>query len=55
MQAADDAELPDDPDFRIALRSYIEWAVKEVDGYQSPGSVAPAGLKVPRWGWNEGG
>jgi hemoglobin len=52
MHAADDAELPDDPDFRTALRSYIEWAVKEVDGYQAPGSVAPAGLAVPHWGWN---
>jgi hemoglobin len=52
MQAADDAELPDDSDLRAALRSYIEWAVKEVDGYQSPGSLAPAGLPMPRWGWN---
>lgn len=54
MQAADDAELPDDSDLRAALRSYIEWAVKEVDGYQSPGSLAPTGLPMPRWGGTAG-
>src|SRR5712691_9576454 len=40
MQAADDAELPGDPDFRAALRSYIEWATEDVLAY------APAGAKV---------
>jgi hemoglobin len=25
--AADDAGLPNDPDFRVALRAYLEWAV----------------------------
>lgn len=52
MQAADDAGLPDDPEFRATLRSYIEWAVKEVDAYQSPGSVAPSGRPMPRWSWD---
>src|SRR5205823_520681 len=28
-QAADDAELPEDADLRAALRSYMEWAVRE--------------------------
>jgi hemoglobin len=52
MQAADDARLPDDPDFRAALKSYIEWAVNEVDAYRSPGSVAPTGRPMPHWSWN---
>jgi hemoglobin len=52
MQAADDAGLPGDPAFRAAIRSYIEWATKEVDSYQSPGSVAPAGRPMPRWSWS---
>ena len=39
MQAADDAELPDDPDFRAGLRSYMESAVGEVVSY------APEGLE----------
>ena len=30
VQAADDAGLPNDPAFRAALRSYMEWAVSDV-------------------------
>jgi len=52
VQAADDAELPDDPDFRDALRSYMEWATNEVLAYAPVGSQVQAGLPVPRWGWN---
>jgi hemoglobin len=52
VQAADDAELPDDPDFRDALRSYMEWATREVLAYSPPESGVPANLPVPRWGWN---
>jgi hemoglobin len=50
--AADDAGLPDDPDFRAALRAYMEWAVEEVLAYAPHGSTVPAGLQVPRWGWD---
>jgi hemoglobin len=52
MQAADDANLPDDLDFRNALRSYMEWATREVLAYAPPESKVPADLLVPRWGWN---
>lgn len=52
MQAADDAGLPDDPDFRAGLRSYIDWAVGEVMSYSPPGAQVPDGLPVPRWSWN---
>jgi hemoglobin len=52
MQAADDAALPDDPEFRATLRSYIEWAVSEVAGYAAQGSVAPTGRPMPHWSWN---
>jgi len=52
VRAADDADLPDDPEFRSALRAYMEWAVGEVLAYSPPGSTVPAGLTVPRWGWN---
>jgi len=30
MKAADDAHLPDDPDFRRGIRDYMEWAVRDV-------------------------
>src|SRR6202165_3033873 len=52
MQAADDAGLPDDPDFRAGIRSYMEWAVREVLSYSPQGTHAPAGLPVPRWSWD---
>jgi hemoglobin len=52
VQAADDAGLPEDLDFRGALRSYMEWAVKEVISYAPPESQVSTGLAVPRWGWN---
>jgi hemoglobin len=52
VKAADDAGLPDDPDFRRALRSYMEWAVSDVMSYAPRGSSVPPGLPVPRWSWD---
>ncbi|MGW4059432.1 group II truncated hemoglobin [Amycolatopsis sp. NPDC004747] len=52
VRAADDAGLPPDPEFRAALRSYMEWAVAEVLAYPGPPTEVPAGLAVPRWSWN---
>lgn|ERR1700730_2051871 len=52
MRAADDVGLPDDPDFRAGLRSYMEWATHEVLSYSASGSKVPADLRVPRWSWN---
>jgi hemoglobin len=50
--AADDAGLPDDPELRAALRSYMEWAVAEIESYNSDArAVAPA-LPTPRWTWD---
>ena len=51
VQAADDAGLPADPEFRAALRAYMEWAVAEVLTYPGPPAEVPAGLAVPRWSW----
>jgi hemoglobin len=52
VQAADDAGLPHDAEFRAGLRAYMEWAVAEVLSYSPHGSHVPAGLTVPRWGWD---
>jgi hemoglobin len=49
--AADDAGLPDDPEFRDALREYMRWAVDEVIAHQRAEDVAD-GLPMPRWGWD---
>lgn len=52
VQAADDAGLPSSPEFRQALRAYMEWAVCEVLEYASPDAAVPGGLAMPRWGWD---
>jgi hemoglobin len=49
--AADDASLPADPEFRAALRAYMQWAVADVLQYEVAESV-PGGLPVPRWSWD---
>lgn len=50
VAAADDAKLPDDPEFRAALRSYMEWAVADVLGHE--GTVVPETITMPRWTWD---
>lgn len=52
MQAADDAGLPDDPDFRAQLRAYMKWATEEVVSYAPATAQVAPGMQVPRWGWN---
>jgi hemoglobin len=52
VRAADDAALPSDPDFRSALRAYMEWAVSEVMSYSPKDAVVPAALPVPHWSWD---
>jgi hemoglobin len=50
--AADDAGLPADPEFRAALRAYMEWAVDDVLAYSAEGTTVPAGAAMPRWSWD---
>ena len=50
--SADDAGLPDDPEFRAALRAYMEWAVQDVLVFSPVGSVVPPAARVPRWSWD---
>jgi len=52
VAAADDAGLPDDAEFRAALRAYMEWAVDDVLAYSPQDAVVPEGLPVPRWSWD---
>ena len=49
--ALDDAGLPDDPEFRAAMRAYMRWAVDNVLSYADVDSVA-SGTPMPRWGWD---
>lgn len=52
VAAADDAGLPDDPEFRAALRAYMEWAVADVNEFHDEGATVPSGLGMPRWDWD---
>lgn len=52
VAAADDAGLPGDPEFRAALRAYMEWAVEEVLSYGSEDTEVRSGLPMPRWTWS---
>jgi hemoglobin len=52
VQAADDAGLPGDPEFRAALRAYMEWAVADVLAYSPVDATVPAGVAMPHWSWN---
>jgi hemoglobin len=49
--AADDAGLPAEPEFRAALRAYMEWAVDDVLVYSPVDAVVPNGVPVPHWSW----
>ena len=49
--AADDAELPADPEFRSALLAYLEWGTRLAFENSQPGAAPVAHAPVPRWGW----
>jgi hemoglobin len=48
--AADDAGLPDDPEFRAAFVGYLEWGTR-LALHNANSADAAAEAPVPRWGW----
>jgi len=50
--AINDAGLPDDVEFRLALHDYMVWATNEVGSLSPPGSIVPENLSFPRWSWD---
>ncbi|HEX3713704.1 MAG TPA: oxidoreductase [Trebonia sp.] len=52
MLAADDAGWPADPEFRAAIRGYIDWAVGAVALSHLDDTDVPAALPLPRWSWD---
>ena len=50
-QAADDADLPADPEFRAALMGYAEWGSRLALHNSQPGAEVAQHAPVPRWGW----
>jgi hemoglobin len=51
--AADDAALPDDPEFRSAFVAYVEWGTRIAMHNSQPGAEVFEHAPVPRWGWGE--
>ncbi len=49
--AADDADLPADPEFRAALVGYLEWGTRLAVHNSQPGAEVTPHAPVPRWGW----
>jgi hemoglobin len=52
VAAIDDAGLPDDADFREAMRAYMQWAVDDVLIYSPMNSEVPSGVAMPHWSWD---
>jgi len=51
--AADDAQLPDDPEFRSAFVAYVEWGTRLALHNSQAGAEVVEHAPVPRWGWGE--
>jgi hemoglobin len=52
-EIADEAGLPDDPEFRSAFVAYLEWGTRIALANSQPGATPPAAAPTPRWGWGE--
>jgi len=49
--AMDDAGLPEDAEFRAAMRAYMEWAVADVLAHDDPSTI-PSQAGLPHWSWD---
>ena len=49
--AADDAELPSDPEFRAAFMGYVEWGTRFAVINSTPGADLDYQAPVLHWGW----
>jgi hemoglobin len=51
QDAADEAGLPGDPEFRAAFLGYIEWGTRLAGLNSQPGADVVEQAPVPHWGW----
>jgi truncated hemoglobin YjbI len=54
-EAADEAGLPADPEFRSAFVSYLEWGSRIALANSQPGAQPPLRMAVPHWDWGTAG
>jgi hemoglobin len=51
LDAADEVELPADPEFRAAFVSYIEWGTRLALANSQPDAEPITQAPMPHWGW----
>ncbi len=51
QDAADEAGLPTDAEFRSAFLAYVEWGTRLAVHFSGPAAKPPGEQPVPRWGW----
>jgi CDGSH-type Zn-finger protein/truncated hemoglobin YjbI len=49
--SAQEAGLPNDPEFQAAFRSYLEWGSRLALENSQPGAKPPPDMPMPRWSW----
>ena len=54
-QAANEAGLPNDPEFRSAFAAYIEWGSRLAVENSQPGCHPPLNMPMPHWNWGTAG
>jgi truncated hemoglobin YjbI len=55
LRSAQDAGLPDDPEFRSAFASYIEWGSRLALENSQAGAKPPQKMPMPKWDWGAAG
>ncbi|WP_031483550.1 group II truncated hemoglobin [Streptomyces bicolor] len=51
QDAADEAGLPTDAEFRSAFLAYVEWGTRLAVYFSGPDAAPPAEQPVPKWNW----
>ncbi|MEU9291026.1 antibiotic biosynthesis monooxygenase [Streptomyces sp. NPDC048275] len=51
QDAADEADLPTDAEFRSAFLAYAEWGTRLAVYFSGPDAVTPGEQPVPKWTW----
>ncbi|PXY22755.1 group II truncated hemoglobin [Prauserella muralis] len=51
LDAADEAGLPADPEFRAAFAGYLEWGSRLAVVFSRPGAEVDVEEPMPRWDW----
>lgn len=53
LECADEAGVPDDPEFRSAFVAYLEWGTRLAVINSQPGASVVEEAPMPAWGWGE--